>query len=68
MTRRRTTKKDKDKIEVETSLVYTAPKANPEGLLFRIKEGKLTSTNPTKGTSSSIRRTGESPRPKSASN
>ena len=43
-------KKDTDKIEVETSLVYTAPKANPEGLLFRIKEGKLTSANPTKGT------------------
>ena len=43
-------KKDTEKIEVETSLVYTAPKANPEGLLFRIKEGKLTSTNPTKGT------------------
>jgi hypothetical protein len=42
-------KKDTDKIEVETSLVYNAPKANPEGLLFRIKEGKLTSTNPTKG-------------------
>jgi uncharacterized protein DUF6263 len=42
-------KKDTDKIEVETSLVYSAPKANPEGLLFRIKEGKLTSTNPTKG-------------------
>jgi hypothetical protein len=43
-------KKDTDKIEVETTLNYTAPKANPEGLLFRIKEGKLTSTNPTKGT------------------
>jgi hypothetical protein len=43
-------KKDTEKIEVETSLIYTAPKANPEGLLFRIKEGKLTSTNPTKGT------------------
>jgi len=42
-------KKDTDKIEVETNLVYNAPKANPEGLLFRIKEGKLTSTNPTKG-------------------
>jgi uncharacterized protein DUF6263 len=42
-------KKDTDKIEVESNLVYTAPKANPDGLLFRIKEGKLTSTNPTKG-------------------
>ena len=43
-------KKDTDKIEVETNLTYNAPKANPEGLLFRIKEGKLTSTSPTKGT------------------
>ena len=42
-------RKETDKIEVETSLVYTAPKANPEGLLFRIKDGKLTSTNPSKG-------------------
>ena len=42
--------KDMDKIEVETSLVYTAPKpTSSEGLLFRIKEGKLTSENPTKG-------------------
>jgi len=42
-------KKDLDKIEIETSLNYSAPKANPEGLLFRIKDGKLTSTNPAKG-------------------
>lgn len=41
--------KDMDKIEVESTLVYAAPKANPEGLLFRIKEGKLVSSNPTKG-------------------
>lgn len=42
-------KKGFDKIEVDTTLVYTAPKPGMEGLLFRIKEGKLTSTNPTKG-------------------
>jgi hypothetical protein len=42
-------KKEAAKIEVETSLVYSAPKSNPEGLLFRIKDGKLTSTSPTKG-------------------
>jgi len=43
--------KDFDKIEVETTLVYTAPKADPTtgGLLFRIKDGKLTSQNPSKG-------------------
>ena len=41
--------KDMDKIEVDTLLTYNAPKENPEGLLFRIKEGKLTSENPTKG-------------------
>ncbi|MBY0461021.1 MAG: hypothetical protein K2V38_27180, partial [Gemmataceae bacterium] len=38
--------KEKDKIEVETAIVYTAPTAkdSPDGLLFRIKEGsKLTS-------------------------
>ena len=39
-----------DKIEVETSLIYTAPKpTSGDGLLFRIKDGKLTSENPTKG-------------------
>jgi hypothetical protein len=37
-------KKEMDKIEVETLVNYTAPKENPEGLLFRIKDGsKLTS-------------------------
>ncbi len=43
-------KDDKDKIEVDTTLVYNAPKTAPEGLLFRIKEGKLTSEAPNKGT------------------
>src|SRR5262249_28271951 len=38
--------KDLDKIEVDTSVTYSAPKMAPEGLLFRIKEGKLT-TEPT---------------------
>jgi integrase len=42
-------KKGFDKIEVDTTLVYNAPKTNTEGLLFRIKEGKLASENPTKG-------------------
>ena len=55
--------KDMDKIEVDTTLVYTAPTApdpkNPgpgDGLLFRIKGGTLTSvapdgkTGPGKGT------------------
>jgi hypothetical protein len=42
-------KKDKDKIEVETTLVYNAPKTAPDGLLFRIKEGKLNSEGPAKG-------------------
>jgi hypothetical protein len=43
--------KDMDKIEVETTLVYTAPKGDPAagGLLFRIKDGKLQSENPAKG-------------------
>ncbi len=43
--------KDFDKIEVETTLVYSAPKADPTtgGLLFRIKDGKLSSQNPSKG-------------------
>ena len=36
------TDKDIDKIEVEPVLTYTAPKDNPEGLLFRIKSGNLT--------------------------
>ncbi len=41
-------KKDMDKIEVEALLTYTAPKENPEntGLLFRIKEGKLSNDPP----------------------
>lgn len=42
-------RKGMDKIEVDTAIVYTAPKTNPDGLLFRIKEGKLTSDNPVKG-------------------
>lgn len=42
-------KKDMDKIEVDTSITYIAPKATPDGLLFRIKEGKLTTETPTKG-------------------
>jgi hypothetical protein len=38
-----------DKIEVDTSITYTAPKTTPDGLLFRIKDGKLTTETPTKG-------------------
>ena len=43
--------KDLDKIEVETTLVYTAPKADagPGGLLFKIKDGKLESQPTRKG-------------------
>jgi hypothetical protein len=36
-------KKDFDKITLETVINYAAPKDVTEGLLFRIKEGKLTS-------------------------
>jgi hypothetical protein len=43
------TQKDYDRIEVATSLVYKAPTENTEGLLFRIKSGNLTSTNPEPG-------------------
>jgi Family of unknown function (DUF6263) len=44
-------KKDMDKIEVETELKYVAPKEDPAaaGLLFRIKEGTLTTEGPAKG-------------------
>jgi len=38
--------KDMDKIDVDTSITYVAPKSVPEGLLFKIKEGKMT-TEPT---------------------
>ena len=43
--------KGMDKLEVEPSIVYTAPKDDPEtsGLLFRIKEGKFTSETANKG-------------------
>jgi hypothetical protein len=43
--------KDMDKIEVETSFVYQAPKDEPSsnGLLFRIKEGKMVSQPSPKG-------------------
>jgi hypothetical protein len=44
--------KDKDKLEVETVITYTAPKENPEGLLFRIKDGSKLTSDPagSKGT------------------
>jgi len=43
--------KDMDKIEVETAIVYTAPKNDPSaaGLLFRITKGTL-NAKPAKGT------------------
>ncbi|HEY1188608.1 MAG TPA: DUF6263 family protein [Gemmata sp.] len=31
--------KEKDKLELETVITYSPPKENPDGLLFRIKEG-----------------------------
>jgi hypothetical protein len=48
--------KDLDKIDVDASLVYNAPKGDPaaSGLQFKIKEGKLTSENPGKGPSGVI--------------
>jgi hypothetical protein len=40
-----------DKIEVTPTITYVAPKGEMgTGLLFRIKDGKLTSEAPTKGT------------------
>ncbi|MCI0701777.1 MAG: DUF6263 family protein [Planctomycetia bacterium] len=42
-------RKDMDKIEVETFITYAAPKENPEGLLFRIKDGSKLVTD-TSGT------------------
>jgi hypothetical protein len=39
-------KKDMDKIEVETLINYSAPKDNPEGLLFRIKDGSTLKSDP----------------------
>lgn len=43
-------KKDLDRIEVETKLVYKAPPADqPDGLLFRIKSGNLETVNPKPG-------------------
>lgn len=45
--------KDLDKIEVETTLTYIAPKDNPQapGMMFRIKDGKLSTDGaPAKGT------------------
>jgi hypothetical protein len=42
--------KDLEKITVDATLTYVAPKENPDGLLFRIKEGSLASEGPAKGT------------------
>ena len=41
-------KKGLDKIEVTTIIKYSAPKDNPEGLLFRIKEGSTLESDPEK--------------------
>ena len=43
------TQKDFDRIEVNTTLAYKAPTDSGEGLLFKIKAGNLTSTNPEAG-------------------
>jgi len=40
--------KDKDKIEIETVITYAAPKDNPDGLLFRIKDGSKLTSDPAK--------------------
>ncbi|MDY3557144.1 DUF6263 family protein [Gemmata sp. JC717] len=44
--------KEKDKLELETVIKYTAPKDSPDGLLFRIKEGSTLESVPagSKGT------------------
>lgn len=44
--------KEKDKLEIETVVAYTAPKENPDGLLFRIKDGSKLTSDPagSKGT------------------
>ncbi len=44
--------KEKDKLEIETVITYTAPKENPDGLLFRIKDGSKLTSDPagSKGT------------------
>lgn len=44
--------KEKDKLELETVIAYTAPKESPDGLLFRIKEGSTLTSVPagSKGT------------------
>ena len=44
--------KEKDKLEVETVIKYTAPKENPDALLFRIKDGSTLESVPagSKGT------------------
>lgn len=44
--------KEKDKLEIETAITYAAPKDNPDGLLFRIKEGSKLTSDPagSKGT------------------
>ncbi len=44
--------KEKDKLEIETVITYTAPKDNPDGLLFRIKDGSKLTSDPagSKGT------------------
>ncbi|AWM36140.1 hypothetical protein GobsT_60910 [Gemmata obscuriglobus] len=38
--------KEKDKLELETVIKYTAPKDSPDGLLFRIKEGSTLESVP----------------------
>jgi rhodanese-related sulfurtransferase len=39
-------KKDLDRIEVATTLTYKPPTENTEGLLFRIKDGKMETKAP----------------------
>ena len=45
-----TEKKELDKVEVTAKLEYKTPDANADGLLFRIKGGKLDSVDPKAGT------------------
>ena len=48
------TRKELDRIEVATTLTYKPPTENTDGLLFKIKDGKITSKEPKAGQTSYI--------------
>lgn len=43
------TRKELDRVDVTTSLTYKPPTENTDGLLFKIKDGKITSKDPEAG-------------------